>query len=71
MQESAGLHQVLMQLLQKLHQATSYAKLQKQLLLACVLLLDDLRSMAADNSLVKVCWSALSAMCVSLAACSL
>ena len=39
-QDIPRLQQVAKQLLPKLHQATQYARLQKQLLLACVLLLD-------------------------------
>ena len=39
LQDIPRLQQVVNQLLPKLHQATQYARLQKQLLLACVLLL--------------------------------
>ena len=49
-----ALKQVVQQLLQKLHHVTQYAKLQKQLLLACLVLLDDLQRAAPDKAPIKV-----------------
>lgn len=55
MQESPRLQQLMEQLLRKLHQATAYGKLQKQLLWACILLLDDLQDMAPTKSPIQAC----------------